>query len=175
LSIWDFVILVILLAGAYQGYQKGLLMAVTGLFALLAGMIGAVAWTPDFLAYISQRSDLSPEILSILAFLAIFIGIVIALNIVGKLIKIVIDLTPLGAIDGLIGAMLGLLKWALGVSIILWVLDKAEISFAADEPNSILVYVRQVAPYVFAQIIDWSPYFQELLKNIEKVIVTLRK
>lgn len=174
MSIWDFVILVILLAGAYRGYQKGLLMAVIGLFALVAGVIGAVAWTPDFLDYISQRSDLSPEILSILAFLAIFMGIVISFNIVGKLVKIVIDLTPLGAIDGLIGAMLGMLKWALGVSIILWILDKAEISFATDEPNSILVHVRQVAPYVFTQLVDWSPYFQELLTNIEKAIATLR-
>jgi len=150
-------------------------MAVVSLLALIGGIIGAVAWTPELLAHLTKRSDLSTEILSVLSFLAIFISIVIALNIAGKLIKIIIDLTPLGAIDGLIGAMLGLLKWALGVSIILWILDKAEIGIPADGQSTILMNVRQVAPYIFTQMVDWSPYFEELLANIEKAIITLRK
>lgn len=150
-------------------------MAVISLLALIAGIVGAVAWTPDLLAYLSQMTDLSVEILSVLAFLAIFIGIVLALNLVGKLIKIIIDLTPLGAIDGLIGAMLGLLKWALGLSIILWILDKAEVNLPSDEQSSIMVNVRQVAPYIFTQLVEWSPFFEELLANIEKAITSLRK
>lgn len=150
-------------------------MAVVSLLALIGGIIGAVAWTPELLTHLTKRSDLSTEILSVLSFLAIFISIVIALNIAGKLIKIIIDLTPLGAIDGLIGALLGLLKWALGVSIILWILDKAEIGIPADGQSTILMNVRQVAPYIFSQMVDWSPYFEELLANIEKAIITLRK
>jgi membrane protein required for colicin V production len=150
-------------------------MAIVSLVALIGGIIGAVAWTPELLSYLAVRTDLSSEVLSVLAFLIIFIGIVIALNIVGKLIKIIIDLTPLGALDGLIGAMLGLLKWALGVSIILWILEKAEVGIPDDEQSTILINVKQVAPYIFAQVMDWSPYFKELLANIEKAIATLRQ
>ena len=170
MSIWDFVVLILLLAGAYRGYQKGLLMAVVSLVALVAGIIGAIAWTPILLTHLTDRSDLSPELLSVLAFLAIFIVVVIALNIAGKLIKIVIDLTPIGAIDGLVGALLGMLKWALGVSIILWVMDKAQLGLPSDEQSTLLVTIKQVAPYVFEQMVAWSPYFEELLANLGNLI-----
>jgi len=174
LSVWDFVVLIILLAGSYRGFQKGLLMAVVSLVSLVAGLICAVAWTPALMPYLSERTDLSSEILSVLAFLIIFIAIVVALNIAGRLIKIVIDLTPIGAIDGLGGALLGLLKWALGLSIILWVLDKAQVGIPEDEQSTLLVSIRQVAPYVFEQLVAWSPYFEEVLANIGNIIAKLR-
>lgn len=175
MSIWDFVILILLLAGAYRGYQKGLLMAIVSFVALIAGLIGAIAWTPALMTHLSERSDLSSEILSVLAFLAIFIGIIIALNIAGRFIKMVIDLTPIGAIDGLVGALLGMLKWALGISIILWIMDKAQLGLPEDEHSALLTNVRQVAPYVFEQLVAWSPYFEELLANIGNIITNLRK
>ena len=175
MSIWDFVILILLLAGAYRGYQKGLLMAVVSFVALIAGLIGAVAWTPWLMTHFSERSDLSPEILSVLAFLAIFIGIIIAFNIAGRLVKMILDLTPIGAIDGLGGALLGMLKWSLGVSIILWIMDKAQLGLPADEQSALLANVREVAPYVFEQLKAWSPYFDELLANIGNIITELRK
>ncbi len=175
MSIWDFVILILLLVGAYRGYQKGLLMAVVGVVALVAGLIGAIAWTPVLLAHLSERADLSPEILSVLAFLAIFIGIILALNIAGKLVKMVIDLTPVGAVDGLVGAILGMFKWALGVSIILWVMDKAQLGLPVDEQGTLWVSIRQVAPDVFEQLSAWSPYFEELMANIANIISALRE
>ena len=175
MSVWDFVILVLLVAGAYRGFQKGLLMSVVSLVALVAGVVCALAWTPALLQYLSGRSQMSPELLSVLAFLIIFIGVIILINIVGKLIKIVIDLTPIGSIDGLVGALLGMLKWALGVSIILWVLDKVDVGLPTDQDSAILSNVRQVAPYIFEQVKLWSPYFSDLLDDLNKVITAIRR
>jgi membrane protein required for colicin V production len=175
LSIWDFVILIILLAGAYRGYQKGLLRAVVGFVALIAGILGAIMWTPEGIAFLSQRFDISGEILPVLAFLAIFSLIVLVLSLIGRLVKLVIDLTPIGALDGLVGALLGLFKWALGISIVLWILDKAEVGLpVADEDSALLTNVRMVAPYMFQQLIDWSPFFDEIIKNVGEMLSRLK-
>lgn len=169
MSIWDFVILVILLAGAYRGYQKGLLREVIAVIALVAGVIGAIQWMPWTVAFLSSTFDVTSEFLPAFAFLLIFIVIVLVLSLAGRLLKLVIDLTPIGFVDGLGGALLGLLKWALGISILLWILDTAQVELPSDQESLIYLNVKQVAPYVFQHLGDWSPMVRNFVDTIRNI------
>lgn len=174
MSIWDFVILVILLAGAYLGYQKGLLREVVGLLALVAGIIGAIQWLPQGIDFLSRSLNTQSELLPVFAFFLIFIAIVLLISLAGRLLKLVIDLTPIGFIDGIGGALLGLLKWSLGVSIILWVLDSANIELPVDEQSVLYENVKQVAPYIFQHLGEWSPWVAETLQTIKEIFAEIK-
>jgi len=174
LSIWDFVIVIVLLFGAYRGFQKGLLMTVVSLFALVVGVIGAVIWTPTLVQYVSVNYEISTPTFSVLAFLIIFVAIVIVLNVVGKLLKLVIDLTPIGALDGVIGALIGTFKWVVGISIIIWVLDKAQIELPTTGESELITGIRQVAPFVLQQFTQWLPYLKEVINDLVEIIEQYR-
>ncbi|WPP53484.1 CvpA family protein [Catalinimonas niigatensis] len=169
MSIWDFVILAILLAGAYRGYQKGLLREVIAVIALVAGVIGAIQWMPWGVAFLSETFDVTSEFLPAFAFLFIFIVIVLILSLAGRLLKLVIDLTPIGFLDGIGGALLGMIKWALGISILLWVLDTAQIELPVDNNSLIYLNVKQVAPYVFEHLGEWSPVVKDFIGTIKNI------
>lgn len=173
MSIWDFVILVILLAGAYRGFQKGLLREVVGIFALVAGIIGAIQWLPQGMDFLSRTLNTQTELLPVFAFFLIFIAIVLAISLAGRLVKLVIDLTPIGFVDGIGGALLGMLKWALGISIILWVLDNAKVELPVDNESMIYMNVKQVAPYIFQHLGEWSPMVAEMINTIQQIFAEI--
>lgn len=169
MSIWDFVILIILLAGAYRGYQKGLLREVIAVIALIAGIIGAIQWMPSGADFLSRTFDLTSELLPVFAFFLIFIAIVLFLSLAGRLLKLVIDLTPIGFVDGIGGALLGMLKWALGISILLWILDTAQVELPVGDESMIYVNIKQIAPYVFQHLGEWSPLLEEFISSIKRI------
>ena len=74
-------------------------------------------WGMDIL---DQYFDISGDLLPYISFIVIFIVIILVVNLIGKIFKKIIDLTLLGALDNAAGAMLSVLKWAFGISIILW-------------------------------------------------------
>ncbi|MDF9800934.1 membrane protein required for colicin V production [Catalinimonas alkaloidigena] len=173
MSIWDFVILVILLAGAYRGFQKGLLREVVGIFALVAGVIGAIQWLPEGMDFLSRTLNTQTELLPVFAFFLIFITIVLAISLAGRLVKLIIDLTPIGFVDGIGGALLGMLKWALGISIILWVMDNARVELPIDDESMLYVNVKQVAPYIFQHLGEWSPMVAEVIDSIQQIFAEI--
>lgn len=173
MSIWDFVILVILLAGAYRGFQKGLLREVVGILALVAGIIGAIQWLPQGMDFLSRTLNTQTDLLPVFAFFLIFIAIVLAISLAGRLLKLVIDLTPIGFVDGIGGALLGMLKWALGISIILWVLDNAKVELPVDDESMVYMNVKQVAPYIFQHLGEWSPMVAEMINTIQQIFAEI--
>lgn len=158
--------LILLLAGAYRGFQKGLLRTVVGLLALVLGFTAALEWMEAGTTFLAETFGTNSDFLPILSFILIFIVIVVGITLIGSLLKLVIDLTPLGILDGLSGALLGLLKWALGISLLLWMLEAVGIGLPEEENSQLYGQVSQVAPYVLDQLKEWYPAFRQLIEQV---------
>jgi uncharacterized membrane protein required for colicin V production len=100
--------------------------------------------------YLSMLYDGFGSLLPFMAFLVIFVLIIIAVNLIGSLLKKVIDWTPLGMVDNIAGAVLGVLKWAIGISVIFWVIGALQLEFitSAAEKSKILPVTNSVLAYV---------------------------
>lgn len=168
----DILLLIPLLFGAYQGYKKGLLLEVISIAAFILGILGAfklLDWGINILSpYLKEAGYLLP----IVAFLVLFIGIIILVNMLGKIIKKILDLTLLGALDNFAGAIIGLLKWALGVSIILWLAASADINISKDMKEGTQIYpvVASIAPYLFEKLSAWMPYVYEVFNQVKSLV-----
>jgi membrane protein required for colicin V production len=139
----------------------------------VAGIIGAIQWLPQGINFLSRALNTQTELLPVFAFFLIFIAIVLAISLAGRLVKLVIDLTPIGFVDGVGGALLGMLKWALGISIILWVLDNAQVGLPVDDESMIYMNVKQVAPYIFQHLGEWSPMVAEMINTIQQIFADI--
>lgn len=170
MSTADIVLIILLAIGAIRGFGKGLIMEIAGLLALVIGLFGAfqlVDWGASLLRHF--QIDIGESWAPIIAFIILFILILVSVYLLGRFVKAVLHITPLGIMDSFLGSVVGLIKWAFGISLVLWIIEVLEVGFVARTFNDSLVlpYISQLAPLFVDFIAMAIPYFQELLSSIE--------
>ena len=167
MSIIDIIIVLLLLLGAYKGYSKGMLLEIIGILAFFVALVTGfmlLNWAMDFL---QTKIEISDSLLPYVAFLLLFAAIVIGINLLGKALKKVLDLTFFGTFDSLAGAIIGLFKWALAISFLIWMVNTLEIEIPSDSLSGSRVYplLQPFAPIVFNTLSDVLPtaesFFQQ--------------
>ncbi len=160
----DIVLIILLGIGAYRGYQTGLLMQLLGIIAFFLAIIGGfhlMYWGIDWLG---QYFDGYETLLPIISFIVIFLAILIVMNLVAKSLKSILDMTLLGSLDNITGAITGLLKWALVVSLMIWIIE-TYANYPLDrfsENTTLFPFISALAPFLFEILSMALPYFEDL-------------
>ena len=115
MSILDIVLLIILALGAFSGFRKGFVMEIVSILAFILAIIGSFKLLQEGMTFMQEQFDVSGKLLPYLTFIIIFILIILVVNLLGKALKKILDMTLLGSFDNLAGAVIGLFKWASGL------------------------------------------------------------
>jgi len=155
--------------GAYHGYKKGLILELITIVAFILAIIGGFKLLHLGMEYISGMWDGFGSFLPFVAFLVIFVLIIILVNTIGSILKKIIDWTPLGIVDNVAGALLGMLKWALGISIVFWMLDILNLDFGSHviEESSILPVANNMLSAVGNFIFTIFPSFEDFIQTLK--------
>lgn len=168
----DLILIIILLIGAYSGYKRGLIMGLIGIIALVVALLGAFKLLHSGIEFLNQYIPQYSNFIPFIAFIGIFIGILILINILGRIIKKFLDLTVLGVFDNFAGALIGIFKWAFLVSIVLWL--SLQVSIEIPEhltENSLLYpYILELAPTVGDYISSILPFTSDLFESIKDLL-----
>lgn len=167
--IWvDLILAAIILFGGISGFRQGFVLAILSFLAILLGVLGGFKLMGMAMLELEQRFDIDQTFLPYVAFAVVFIAIVIGVNLLGQLVKASISKTVLGAIDNVAGALVGLLKTAFMLSIVLWIWDSINLNFDPHRgtqwhDGSVLYpYVAGFAPKVTAWLSEIFPVFKDL-------------
>jgi membrane protein required for colicin V production len=138
-NVADWIILLGLLLSVVQAASTGFFQEAFGIAGLVFGYLIA-AWgyrhlADHFAAYISSR-----WLGEIVAFLAIFLGVIIVAGILGRIVRWIVKEAGLNALDRFMGGVLGLVKGCLLVAIVL-------VSMTAFTPTSRWLQGSNLAPY----------------------------
>ena len=172
MSTIDIIILIPLIFGAYRGFRKGFLMELATILAFVLAIIGGfklLHWGMDLL---DQHFDINGNLLPYIAFVLIFIGIVLFVNLIGKMLKKVLDMTLLGSVDAFAGALVGLLKWTFGISVILWITTNVGLLIPTEHINDSLLYpyIVNIAPTVIEYVSILWPFAEDLFHPIKELV-----
>jgi len=169
LSTADILILVILILGAYSGYKKGLILELIAILAFILAIIGGFKLLHIGMEYVSKVYDGFGTLLPFVAFLVLFILILIVVHTAGDILKKIIDWTPLGAVDNLAGAIIGVIKWALMLSIVLWVMTSLSINLPdfLTKNSKIMPVISGFASQVSHFISTIFPSFENFIRTLE--------
>ena len=126
MSVIDIVIILPIIWGLYKGFTKGLIVEVASLLALLAGIWGAMKFYKFTAEIIEQNIDGFEKYLPIIAFAITFIGIVIGIHLLAKIIDKLVKAVALGIVNRIAGAIFGGLKFLLIISAFLVIIDKVD-------------------------------------------------
>jgi membrane protein required for colicin V production len=168
----DIIILIPLIYGTYRGFKKGFLMELATILAFVLAIIGGFKLLHWGMNLLDQHFDINGNILPYLAFILIFIGIVLLVNLIGKALKTVLDMTLLGSVDSLAGAIVGLLKWTFGVSVILWLTTNVGllIPTAYINESQLYPYIVNIAPTVVEYVAILWPMAEDIFHPIKELV-----
>ncbi len=124
----DIILAIPLLWFAYKGFRKGLVIELTSLVALLLGIYMAIHFSDITATYLSEWFNIQGKYISIVSFSLTFIGVVILVYFVGKLIEKFVDILLLGLVNKALGMLFGLLKMALVLSTFIYILNSISIN-----------------------------------------------
>ncbi len=170
----DLLLVVPIIIGAIGGFKKGFIIGVISLLALILGVFGGFYFLNWGVSLLINEFGLSGKMLPILAFLIIFIGIIIIVNFVGKLLKKFVHMILLGGIDKIAGALVGGFMWLFLVSSLIWVAGVFKMSFPSDWQQESLLYgyVVPVAPAVAGMLDGIIPAVSDIFDGLSEIIDT---
>ena len=149
-------------------------MELVALLSLVLGIMGAFRLMQLGMVWLEGRMGEFQALAPFVAFLGIFIIIVVLVNLLGRALKSLLDLTLLGSVDKFVGALVGLLKWAFGISIVLWLLQLGDIIIPIEQQEASLLYpyIVQFAPWVVEMASALLPFAQDLVDQIKGLFPT---
>lgn len=167
----DIILLIPLVFGAVLGFRKGLLIELIGIVAFILAIIAGFKLMEVGMVYLAEYIDGFNEILPFLSFIIIFLAIILLINMLGKLLKKMIDMTILGGFDSVAGAIVGVLKWAIGVSILLWLCSNFGVELPGQNEELILYpYLSELGPNIISSFDTVLPFAQEMLDSIKELL-----
>lgn len=170
LSTFDFFLALPILWGAFQGFRKGLLLELVSLVALVLAILGGLKLMDSALPVMEDFIGDAHGLLPYVTFLVVFVGIILLIHLGGVLLKKVIDFTPFGLFDNVLGSILGALKWCVALSLLLYVSDMAGISISKDTADASMVYpvVLKTTPYALDILSYVLPFVKALITSLKQ-------
>ena len=101
----DLILGLLLGYGFIQGFRKGFLVEVASLAALLLGLWGAFLFADWVQSLMSSYFTINPILSNAMAYFIVFVGIVVAISWVAKVITKVINLVSLGLFNRFLGSI----------------------------------------------------------------------
>jgi membrane protein required for colicin V production len=138
-NIADWIILLVILISVIQAASSGFFQEAFGIAGLVFGYLIA-AWQYGNLAGHFAPYMGSQWLGEIVAFLALFLGVMILAGVLGKIVRWIIKEAGLSVLDRFLGGVLGLVRGGLLIAIVL-------VSMTAFTPSSRWLTQSSLAPY----------------------------
>jgi membrane protein required for colicin V production len=167
---WDIILFLPLLFAAWKGFRKGLIVELASIIALIAGLYVAANFSEWMATRLSDWLGWEGSGLSYAAFLLTFLAVVFGIYAFAKVVEKAVDLIALKLVNKIMGAVFGLFKVTLILSIVLnllgW-LDEHIPILSQSEPHKSLLFdpVQSLAPTILPVIIEteWMEKTENLM------------
>jgi membrane protein required for colicin V production len=165
LKLIDIILLVIILGGAIQGFRSGFIVELFSLLGVLLGVLGGFKLMGFAMLMLTRRFNIDEKVLPYVAFAVVFLVIVIVVGLLGRMIKESVKQTMLGGADQMAGAVLGLVRTAFMLSVVIWIADSLHFKALDQWTEDSLFYTRiaRFAPKVTDWVGDLIPFFRDVL------------
>ncbi len=170
MSALDVLLLLTLGVGAVKGYRRGLLLEVVSLLAFVLAVVGGLSLLSAAVPLVRQYVGEAFGLLPLLSFALVFVGIMWGVHLLGGLAKSAVHLTPLGVLDNLLGAAAGVLKWLLGLSLLLHGTALAGLHLLSPKlvaGSQVLPLVQQATPAALRLVAYVLPFAQDSLTKLK--------
>ena len=161
MNILDIILLICFVPALVQGFRKGFISQVIAIISIIAGVWLSFRFATLVSAWLGQYIQGSEQVLKIVAFALIFIAVIAALALVGKLLEGTFKLVMLGWVNRLLGMIFSLAKCVLILGLAVLAFNSLNETFGFVKPEQLsgsVLYpiIKDIADSVF-------PYLKSFL------------
>jgi membrane protein required for colicin V production len=145
MNFFDFIIIALIALFVINGLRKGIIISLASLAALVLGIWVAVHFSNSLDATLMEHLKPSRKWLPILSFTITFLIVVIVVLLVAKLMEKIVDIVGLGLFNRIGGALFGLVKGLILVSVIIFIvaaIDPKGKWFTPEDKKGSFFYSR---------------------------------
>ncbi|ULQ52263.1 CvpA family protein [Flavihumibacter fluvii] len=165
----DIITLGVLILAVIKGISKGLLVAVFSLLAFVIGIAAALKLSAVTAKWLDGSIDISSRWLPLVAFLLVFIVIVILVNKIGQLLEKTVEWAFLGWLNKAGGVLFFSILYLLVWSVLLFYLGKMNIITEQQmEQSTTYSVIAPWGPLVMKWIAQLVPVFKDVFEDIER-------
>ena len=139
--------------GLYKGITKGLIIQLATFVALGLGIFGAIKFTGIVASFAKKTLGWESTYLPLISFTVIFLCIIVLVFLLAKLLEKFVKIAMLGWLNRLAGALFGVLKYALLLSVVIFIIETAETKvqlIPAEKKQSSMLYrpLKSILEYI---------------------------
>jgi membrane protein required for colicin V production len=162
----DILLMVVLLIGIVNGFRNGFFVELASLISVMLGIYVAIRFSFLTKSYLEKEVDWNPTVVQVVAFAITFLLVIVVVSSMAKIFTSVANFASLGFINNFFGALLGLIRTILVVSVLLNLMQKAQLeTYFLSEQNKrnskVYGFVQEVSKEVYPSIADWFAVFQK--------------
>lgn len=129
MNILDIIILICFVPALVQGLRKGFIAQVISIVAILLGVYLSFQFSTTLSEWLAQYIEGSEQILKIVSFALILVGVMVGLGILSRLLEGIINFVMLGWFNKLLGIAFAFLKCALIIGLVIMAFNSLNNSF----------------------------------------------
>jgi membrane protein required for colicin V production len=147
----DIILCIPIVWGLYKGFTKGLIVEAATFVAFGLGVWGGIRFSDLVATRLKEGFNWNSPYLPVVSFALTFLAIVILVYFIAKLVQRMAEGMALGAFNKIGGAVFGALKFAMVMSVVIFIIDAMEesypmISFKTKEESLLYKPVGKIAP-----------------------------
>ena len=161
-----FVLLIIL--ACIKGFKKGLIVALFSIIAFIVGLAAALKLSSVVAAKLSTTINSSAKWLPVISFIAVFLIVVLLVNLAGKMLQKSVELVLLGWVNRIGGIILFALLYSIIFSIFLFYAVQLHfIKPSAIQASQCYSFLKPLGPAVIDKLGNIIPFFKDMFSRLE--------
>ncbi len=169
----DFVLMGLLLAAIIIGARRGVFSGLMGIIGLTSGVIFSINYSDQISARFLSHMKVSTVMVVFMAFIVVFVMVYVGIKLLGYFFYKFASLKPLGGVDAVGGAILGIFQgWiVLGVMLFLLIFLPLPDSFVAKLDSSFFAPgMRGVVPMIYDETTFLHPESPSLVDKLKTAL-----
>ena len=163
----DIIAFILLLVAAFKGLRKGLIVAVFSFLAFIIGLAAALKLSTAMADYIGENVAVSQRWLPFLAFIVVFLIVVLLIRLGAKLLQGAVQMVMLGWANRIGGLIFFVLIYFFIYSILLFYATQLNLIKPETIKASVTYdYIAPFGPKVIEVLGSVIPFFKDMFKEL---------
>jgi len=163
----DIIGLIVIILFFIRGYSRGAIIAVFSVVAIILGILCALKLSQTLSFWLLARGYVSSGWVQVISYVILFIGVVLLVRFLARLLQKAVQSLLLGPVDRLIGGLLYVFVGVLFWSSLLWICNKMGIiPQTAIAQSKTYSWFQGVAPWFFVQAGKLMPFVKDTFEKL---------
>ena len=172
----DIIFAVLLLLGIWKGYQRGLILGIFSLVAIIVGIAAAMKLSAVVAGYIGKAVKVSEEWLPLISFIVVFIIVLLLIRLGAKAIERTFEVAMLGWVNKIGGVLLYAVIYTLVFSVLLFYAEKMHLLQPETIEKSVTYsFVQPWGPKTINAFGSVIPLFRDMFGDLEQFFEGISK